>query len=156
MHAFQTLSNLAISLKLAGDGPVRPTQPERRRGRRCDFEQEGVHVQRWDGPTKTGRIFGELMDLSSTGLRVRCYKPGLKLGAQIRIRLELPAYAGISPFVTADGTSRGTSEWTGWMTVTRLTKVNSDTYDVAGRLVDMREIDRGMLGLYLSAQPLAA
>jgi hypothetical protein len=28
--------------------------------------------------------------------------------------------------------------------------------EVAGRLVDMDELDRGMLSLYLSTQPLAA
>ena len=42
------------------------------------------------------------------------------------------------------------------MTVNRVAKINKDEYDVAGRLVDMDEIDRGMLGLYLSTQPLAA
>ena len=150
----------ALHYKLSGNGPMSifgdGPAIDRRRSRRHDFEQTGVAVERWDGPTKTGRPFGELMDLSATGLRVRVLNPGLKIGAQVRIHLQLPVYAGINPFVSADGTTRGTNEWTGWMTVTRMTKVNSDTFDVAGRLVDMREIDRGMLGLYLSAQPLAA
>jgi hypothetical protein len=35
-------------------------------------------------------------------------------------------------------------------------KVDGKNFDVAGRLVDMEEMDRGMLGLYLSTQPLAA
>jgi hypothetical protein len=35
-------------------------------------------------------------------------------------------------------------------------KVDTRSYDIAGRLVDMDEMDRGMLGLYLSTQPLAA
>jgi hypothetical protein len=35
-------------------------------------------------------------------------------------------------------------------------KIGKDEYDVAGRLADMDDIDRGMLGLYLSTQPLAA
>ena len=47
-------------------------------------------------------------------------------------------------------------EWVGWMTVSRVAKINDQTADVCGRLVDMDEMDRGMLGLYLSTQPLAA
>ena len=154
----QSLAQLAALNLSLGNVSMKllPAAAERRRGRRHDFEHVGVHVQRYEGPDRAGRMFGELIDLSSTGLRIRAYKPGVRIGSQVRIRLTLPNYAGISPFVTADGNCRGTNEWTGWMTVTRLTKVNSDTYDVAGRLVDMREIDRGMLGLYLSAQPLAA
>ena len=47
-------------------------------------------------------------------------------------------------------------EWVGWMDVARVNKVDDKHVDVAGRLVDMDEMDRGMLGLYLSTQPLAA
>jgi hypothetical protein len=43
------------------------------------------------------------------------------------------------------------------MAVARVIKVDGGKeVDVAGRLVDMDEMDRGMLGLYLSTQPLAA
>jgi hypothetical protein len=129
---------------------------DRRRHRRHDYEFTHVQVERWDGPAKAGRPFGEMIDLSAGGIRIRTSVPDLRVGAQIRIRLRLPVYAGISPFVAADGSGKGSNEWSGWMTITRMQKVNSDTYDVAGRLVDMREIDRGMLTLYLSAQPLAA
>lgn len=135
-----------------GDSP----RIDRRRHRRHDYEFAHVSVERWDGPTKGGRAFGEMMDLSAGGIRVRTSSADLRVGAQIRIRLRLPAYAGISPFVAADGSGKGSNEWCGWMTITRVQKVNSDLYDIAGRLVDMREIDRGMLTLYLSAQPLAA
>ena len=48
------------------------------------------------------------------------------------------------------------NEWVGWVAVTRVNKVNEREFDVAGRLVDMDDMDRGMLGLYLSTQPLAA
>ncbi len=34
--------------------------------------------------------------------------------------------------------------------------IGRDEVEVAGRLVDMADTDRGMLGLYLSTQPLAA
>ena len=47
-------------------------------------------------------------------------------------------------------------EWVGWMAVSRVHKIEEGRVDVAGRLVDMDEMDRGMLGLYLSTQPLAA
>ena len=47
-------------------------------------------------------------------------------------------------------------EWVGWMAVARVNKIDEKNVDVAGRLVDMDEMDRGMLGLYLSTQPLAA
>ena len=42
------------------------------------------------------------------------------------------------------------------MAVARVNKIDEKRVDVAGRLVDMDEMDRGMLGLYLSTQPLAA
>jgi hypothetical protein len=34
--------------------------------------------------------------------------------------------------------------------------VDANHVDVAGKLVDMDDLDRGMLGLYLSTQPIAA
>ena len=40
--------------------------------------------------------------------------------------------------------------------VNRAQKTQEGDLDIAGRLVDMDEVDRGMLGLYLSTQPLAA
>jgi hypothetical protein len=77
---------------------------------------------------------------------------------QIRVRIELPAYAGISPFIdTTKKNMEPKREWVGWMAVARVNKVaGGKQVDVAGRLVDMDEMDRGMLGLYLSTQPLAA
>ena len=75
----------------------------------------------------------------------------------IRVRIELPAYAGISPFVdTTKGEAQPANEWVGWMSIARVQQVDDETVDVAGRLVDMDDMDRGMLGLYLSTQPLAA
>jgi hypothetical protein len=35
-------------------------------------------------------------------------------------------------------------------------KVDDKHYDLGGRLIEMDDLDRGMLGLYLSTQPLAA
>ena len=47
-------------------------------------------------------------------------------------------------------------DWIGWMAVARVQKADNGEYNVAGRLVDMEDFDRGMLSLYLSTQPLAA
>lgn len=143
-------------ITLGGPFKFHAEEPERRRYRRHDLEMSGIKVERYDGPTKGGRPLGDAVDLSASGIRIRVRNPDVKVGSQLRVRLCLPAYAGISPFVAGDGSGRASNEWTGWMTVTRMSKVNSDLWDVAGRLVDMREIDRGMLTLYLSAQPLAA
>jgi len=114
-------------------------------------------VDRWDGGRRAAKTFGKIVDLSAGGVRIRTCEAGVKPENQIRVRLELPAYAGISPFIST-GTSgiAPKNEWIGWMTVNRVVPIGSDQYDVAGRLVDMDEMDRGMLGLYLSTQPLAA
>ena len=42
------------------------------------------------------------------------------------------------------------------MTVSRVMSLGDNQCEIAGRLMDMEEMDRGMLGLYLSTQPLAA
>ncbi len=76
---------------------------------------------------------------------------------QIRVRLELPPFAGICPFVdTTGGQPAPKREWVGWMTVSRVMSLGDNQCEIAGRLMDMEEMDRGMLGLYLSTQPLAA
>ncbi len=114
-------------------------------------------MQRWDGDKRAGETFGRIVDISAGGVRVRTAQPNVKTDHQIRVRLELPSYAGICPFVdTRGGQLQPRKDWVGWMTVARVSEVGNKQYDVAGQLVDMEEIDRGMLGLYLSTQPLAA
>lgn len=151
-------SHIGTQSDVAPVGPFRSLPPgqDRRKHRRQDLEMANVLVERYDGPMKGGRPLGMAIDLSASGIRIRVRNPEMKVGSQIRIKLCLPSYAGITPFVAADGSGNGCNDWTGWLTVTRMTKVDSDLWDVAGRLVDMREIDRGMLKLYLSAHPLAA
>ena len=106
---------------------------------------------------RAGEPMGQLVDLSAGGVRIRCTDSNVKPDGQIRVRLALPDYAGICPFVdTSSHDPQPKREWIGWMTVARVNKVNDNTADIAGRLVDMDEMDRGMLGLYLSTQPLAA
>ena len=130
---------------------------ERREHRRHDLESHQIKVDRWDGARRSAKPLGTLVDLSAGGLRVRTSQANVRPDQQIRVRIELPAYAGISPFIdTRDGRPNARHEWVGWMTVARVQKINDEECDVAGRLCDMEDIDRGMLGLYLSTQPLAA
>jgi hypothetical protein len=127
---------------------------ERRQYRRHDLEPQGLEVQRYTGKTRETLTLGRLVDISAGGARIRTNQANIRPDQQIRIRLQLPTYAGISPFVDT-GSMRPTSEWVGWLAVSRVKQVGSE-FEVAGRLMDMEELDRGMLGLYLSTQPLAA
>jgi hypothetical protein len=130
---------------------------ERRRYRRHDLEQQGITVERWDGARQSSEPFGQLIDISASGVRLRTAAPTVRTDNQIRVRLSLPAFAGICPFIdTTSDEPRPKREWTGWMAINRVQKTPTGEYDVAGTLVDMEEMDRGMLGLYLSTQPLAA
>lgn len=137
-------------------GP-KPAGSDRRQHRRHDLEQQGIAVERWDGTRRARQPFGQIVDLSAGGVRIRTSEPTVRPDNQIRVRLELPPFAGICPFVdTAGDAPQPKREWVGWMAVSRVQKVTDSQYDVAGCLVDMEDIDRGMLGLYLSTQPMAA
>ena len=129
---------------------------DRREFRRHDLEQQGIAVERFDG--RRGRDYiGRIIDISAGGIRIRTSERGLRPDHQVRVRLELPPFAGISPFIdTADGRTEPKQEWVGWMAVCRVIETEGGEVEVAGRLLDMEEMDRGMLGLYLSTQPLAA
>jgi hypothetical protein len=134
-----------------------PKNAERRAHRRADLEQRGLAVERWDGARRSAKPFGQIVDLSAGGVRIRTEQTNVRADNQIRLRLELPEYAGISPFIDNTGPSlEPKREWIGWLAVNRVQKVDDTRIDVAGRLVDMDDIDRGMLGLYLSTQPMAA
>ena len=129
---------------------------ERRQHRRHDLEQQGLPIDRWDGARRVGKNFGQIVDISAGGVRIRTEQKDIRADHQIRVRLELPEYAGISPFIDNSEGLKPKREWVGWMAVTRVANVDDKRVEVAGKLVDMDEIDRGMLGLYLSTQPLAA
>jgi hypothetical protein len=134
-----------------------PQSAERRAARRHELDTQGIPVDRWDGGRRVGKPFGQIVDLSAGGIRIRTQHKNLKPDAQIRLRLELPDYAGISPFIDrTNRTPEGKREWVGWMAICRVEPVNENELDVAGRLIDMDEMDRGMLSLYLSTQPMAA
>jgi hypothetical protein len=129
---------------------------ERREHRRFDLEYANATIERWDGRRDSRLVFGRILDLSAGGIRLRTRQTGIRADQQIRVRLELPNNGGIHPFVdTSTGEPRPTSEWVGWLAVSRVKQIG-DAVEVAGKLVDMEEMDRGMLGLYLSTQPLAA
>ena len=142
----------AETLKLGGPGTGR----ERREFRRHDLEAFQFSVDRWDGARRGGEMFGRIVDLSAGGVRIRTEQTNIRADQQVRVRIELPVYAGICPFVdTAAPQPKPRNEWIGWMAVSRVQKIGSE-FDIAGRLIDMDEMDRGMLSLYLSTQPIAA
>jgi hypothetical protein len=129
---------------------------ERREHRRFDVGSSDISIERWDGRRDTKLVFGKLLDLSAGGVRLRTRQAGIRPDQQIRVRLDLPGTGGICPFVeVTGGEARPKTEWVGWLAVSRV-RASGDAFEVAGRLVDMEEMDRGMLGLYLSTQPLAA
>jgi hypothetical protein len=137
--------------------PPQPPAADRRAHRRADLEQQGLEVERWDGARRVGKPFGQIVDLSAGGVRIRTEQKNVRADNQIRLRLELPEYAGISPFIDNSGKElQPKREWVGWLAVSRVQKVSEKHVEVAGRLVEMDDLDRGMLGLYLSTQPLAA
>lgn len=102
------------------------------------------------------RVLGRLVDLSAGGVRLRTTDKTASVGTTLNVKIELPAFAGISPFVEHSGTQmRPKREWTGKMTVVRVRDMG-DFCELGCRLEDLDELDRGMLSLYLSTQPLAA
>jgi len=138
--------------------PAKDIAAEQRTHRRYDLGGQTLMVNRWDASRRSAAPLGFLMDLSAGGARIRTDQANIKPDSQIRVRLELPSYAGICPFIetTTGDAPQPKNEWVGWLAVSRVQKVDGKQYEVAGRLVDMDEMDRGMLGLYLSTQPLAA
>lgn len=133
------------------------TGADRRQHRRHDMERQSIQIDRIDTSKKDAAVLGQILDLSAGGVRIRTDRTDVRPDHQIRVRLQLPNYAGISPFIdTSNGDPQPKREWVGWMAVARVQKVSDRQSELAGRLVDMDEMDRGMLGLYLSTQPLAA
>src|SRR5208282_2271886 len=133
-----SMSRLSISKQDYETDLSSNPEAERRVHRRHDLENQDIPVDRWDGGRRAGKTFGKIVDISAGGVRIRTTQQNLKPDHQIRVRLELPAYAGISPFIASEGKSLSPkSEWVGWMTVSRVKKIDNEQCDVAGRLVDM-------------------
>lgn len=155
LHQWQmpVKSSKSSNMKIAGG----PAGAERREFRRHDLDQQGVVIERCDAQKGKRLPLGRIVDISTAGIRVRAARQVVHPDQQIRVRLELPPFAGICPFVdTTSGQPSPKREWVGWMTVSRVKSINDNQCEIAGRLMDMEEMDRGMLGLYLSTQPLAA
>ncbi len=130
---------------------------ERRRFRRHELVGPQVSVERWDTASASGQAMGEVIDLSAGGVRIRTGDPTIQPGQTIQIRLSLPRHAGISPFVSYAGEAiQPSCEWVGRFAILRRLERADGTIDLGGRLIGMDEPTRGMLGLYLSIQPLAA
>ncbi len=149
------------SLRMSGRGDnsmrIGKSGADRREYRRHDLETQGISVERVDAAQRVRQKMGQLVDISASGVRIRTNDEKFQTDNQVRVRLELPVYAGISPFVDTEAAQpQPKREWTGWMTVRRVRPCGENNYEVAGQLVDMEEMDRGMLSLYLSTQPLAA
>lgn len=124
---------------------------------RLDIAREKVASRKSATPAKSpAKPLGQLIDLSAGGIRLRSTDKSATVGSQIRVRIELPSFAGISPFIDHTGPAiRPKREWTGWLTVVRVREVGNEL-EIGARLEDIDELDRGMLSLYLSTQPLAA
>jgi hypothetical protein len=129
---------------------------ERRKHRRHDMEMQNIVVERWDAMREHGVSLGTIVDISPGGIRLRARHAGITPDTHIRLRIKLPTYAGISPFIDHENDHKPKSDWVGWMVVTRVERRADGFTDIAGRLVDMDEVDQGMFGLYLSTQPMAA
>ena len=151
-----TTGEMGSTTPLKLTGPM--TGRERRQFRRHDMETQGITIYRWDGRGGAKKaVMGRIVDLSAGGIRIRTTQANIRPDQQIRVRLELPDYAGICPFINTRGDQpQPAREWVGWMAVSRVQQVGGGEFDVGGRLVDMEEMDRGMLSLYLSTQPIAA
>src|SRR5438552_1394512 len=101
-----------------GNFPGPHPAAERRRHRRHDLERQEILVERWDGARQTSQPFGKLIDISAGGVKLRTAKRAVRSDNQVRVRLELPDYAGICPFIdTTSNEPRPKREWIGWMSV---------------------------------------
>jgi hypothetical protein len=146
---------MARIARLTNDRDTRSLNLERRRHRRHDLEQQEITLDRYDPARRMAMPIGRVVDLSAGGVRVRTDSEAFRPDTQIRVRLRLPVYAGISPFIASGDEPAPSNEWVGWFNVRRVRRTDGEI-EVAGELLDMEEMDRGMLGLYLSTQPLAA
>src|SRR4051794_7731828 len=100
---------------------------ERRVHRRHDLDAQSISIERYDGARRASKAFGTIVDLSSGGVRIRTEQKNIRPDNQIRVRLELPNYAGISPFVDTTDGLKPKREWVGWMAVTRVKPTEDNT-----------------------------
>src|SRR5205823_8224500 len=99
--AMTTLHQYKAKQAAKFDVAVEPEGAERREHRRHDLEQQGITIDRWDGARRGGEMFGKIVDLSAGGVRIRTDSATVRADQQVRVRIELPVYAGICPFIDA-------------------------------------------------------
>ncbi|HEX8325875.1 MAG TPA: PilZ domain-containing protein [Tepidisphaeraceae bacterium] len=128
---------------------------ERRQHRRHDLAEQDLPVYAVIDGSPADTALGQLMDISAGGMRFVTKSGAVRPNSRLAVQLSLPNYAGIRPFIDKDSESPAT-EWAGYLSVTRVVKLPGGGFEIAGRLLDMSEGERGLLGLYLSTQPLAA
>lgn len=128
---------------------------ERRKHRRHDLSDHDLPVYAVIDGSPADTALGKLMDISSGGIRFTTHSNGIRPESRINVHLSLPPFAGIRAFVDKSS-EQPAEQWQGVMSVTRVVRQDDGSFEVAGRLLDLSDGERGLLGLYLSTQPLAA
>ena len=138
------------------DAPVMMSLPsERRRTFRTDLEDRNIAVELRAPKGKPGKTIGTVMDLSTEGMKFKTRFGELAVGDRLSIKIQLPTMSGISAFVDK-GEGKATNAWSGDFEVARVVRRMDGGYDIGGRLMNLTEADRGLLGLYLSLQTMTA
>jgi hypothetical protein len=128
---------------------------ERRKHRRHDLSDQDLPVYAVVSGSPADTARGTLLDISSGGIKFATQSSAIHPTSRISVQLTLPSFAGIKPFI-GKFDEQPTTNWQGEMQVTRVDRRDDGSYEIAGRLMEMSDGERGLLGLYLSTQPLAA
>jgi acyl-homoserine lactone acylase PvdQ len=121
-----------------------------------DRAHDRVFALRWSGaePGAAAELGALALDRAGTWTEFRAALAKWKMPARRVIYADVDGHVGFQDAALVP--RRRSHEWTGWLAVTRVNRIAEGEYDVAGRLMDMEDLNRGMLRLYLSTQPLAA
>lgn len=156
-QSIESMADLDTPVIAGRINPDERLRLERREFRRHELAETFVIVERFDPITQEAGAIGEIADLSAGGVRIRTGDPTIRPGQMLCIRLRLPSHAGITPFVRLAGEELAPAcEWVGTLSALRRIERPDGGFDIGGRLLGMDDVTRGMLGLYLSIQPLAA
>ena len=128
---------------------------ERRKHRRHDLSDQDLPIYAVNDGQPADTALGKLLDISSGGMKFQTRSGAIRPNSRIGVQFSLPSFGGVRAFVDHE-TEGFTTDWTGFMTVTRVIRQSDGSFEVAGQLMDLSDGERGLLGLYLSTQPLAA
>ena len=144
----------AIPMSKLGKGSgIDSDGADRREYRRYELFS-GPTVKCVDPAARATRDFGQLVDISAGGVRVRTTDGNIKEKQEIHVAMSMPDRYGVSAFIDRKaGTAKPMADWTGRMNIRRVKKVGKQ-FEVSGELLDMTQNDRDMFRLYLSTQPL--